>query len=244
MVITKAVKEGLATKSARVLEEKLAHGSASAVKKTIEKFGEDIWIHLDEQSIFEVVESGRDVVKKLTVLADHDWPLDDVDDGGNSLLHLAAETEDLDLIDFCLDAELNINAKNKAGERPLHVAVSAGSVGAVRRLVKAGANPSTWFIFGDEKYNLLHIAIGFRNNEVIKAILESPLLEINAVTGYGKKSAIHFAAEMGNSRAIGLLAAKRADLNIKDKNGDTPLQLALKLGKMEASKALQEAGAI
>jgi ankyrin repeat protein len=33
-------------------------------------------------------------------------------------------------------------------------------------------------------------------------------------------------------------------LNIKDKNGDTPLQLALKLGKMEASKALQEAGAI
>ena len=244
MVITTAGKEGLATKAARVLEEKLAHGSASAVKKTIEKFGEDIWIHLDEQSIFEVVESGRDVVKKLTVLADHNWPLDVVDDEGNSLLHLAAETEDLELIDFCLDAELNINAKNKAGERPLHVAVSAGSIGAVRRLVKAGANPSTWFIFGDEKYNLLHIAIGFRNNEVIKAMLESPLLEINAVTGYGKKSALHFSAEMGNSRAIGLLAAKRADLNIKDKNGDTPLQLALKLGKMEASKALQEAGAI
>ena len=84
-VITKAVREGLATKATRVLEEKLAHGSASSVKKTIEKFGEDIWMHLDEQSIFEVVESGRDVVKKLTVLADHDWPLDDVDDEGNSL---------------------------------------------------------------------------------------------------------------------------------------------------------------
>ena len=243
MVITKAVREGLATKAARVLEEKLAHGSASAVKKTIEKFGEDIWIHLDEQSIFEVVESGRDVVKKLTVLADHDWPLDEVDDEGNSLLHLAAETEDLELIDFCLDRELNINAKNKTGERPLHVAVSAGSVGAVRRLVKAGANPSTWFISGDEKYNLLHIAIGFRNNEVIKAVLESPLLEINAVTGYGKKSALHFAAEMGNSRAIGLLAAKRADLNIRDKNGDTPLHLAIRSGSLKAARALIEAGA-
>jgi ankyrin repeat protein len=177
------------------------------------------------------------------VLADHDWPLDGVDDEGNSLLHIAAETEDLELIDFCMDVELNINAKNKAGERPLHVAVSAGSVGAVRRLVKAGANPSTWFIFGDEKYNLLHVAIGFGNNEVIKAVLESPLLEINAVTGYGQKSALHFSAEMGNSRAIGLLAAKRADLNIKDKNGDTPLHLAIRSGSLKAARVLIEAGA-
>ena len=243
MVITKAVSQSLATKAARVLEEKLAHGSASAVKKTIKKFGEDIWMHLDEQSIFEVVESDRDVVKKLTVLADHDWPLDGVDHEGNSLLHIAAETEDLELIDFCMDVKLNINAKNKAGERPLHVAVSAGSVGAVRRLVKAGANPSTWFIFGDEKYNLLHVAIGFGNNEVIKAVLESLLLEINAVTGYGQKSALHFSAEMGNSRAIGLLAAKRADLNIKDKNGDTPLHLAIRSGSLKAARALIEAGA-
>ena len=243
MVITEAVREGLATKATRVLEEKLAHGSASSVKKTIEKFGEDIWMHLDEQSIFEVVESGRDVVKKLTVLADHDWPLDDVDDEGNSLLHLAAETEDLELIDFCLDAELNINQKNKIGERPLHIALSAGDVDAVKRLVAAGADPSLWFVRGDEKYNLFHIAIGFGNNEVIKAILESPLLKINAVTGDGQKSALHLAAEMGNSRAIGLLAATRADLNITDKNGDTPLHLAVRSGSLEAARALIEAGA-
>ena len=243
MVITEAVREGLATKATRVLEEKLAHGSASSVKKTIEKFGEDIWMHLDEQSIFEVVESGRDVVKKLTVLADHDWPLDDVDDEGNSLLHLAAETEDLELIDFCLDAELNINQKNKIGERPLHIALSAGDVDAVKRLVAAGADPSLWFVSGDEKYNLFHIAIGFGNNEVIKAILESPLLKINAVTGDGQKSALHLAAEMGNSRAIGLLAATRADLNVTDKNGDTPLHLAVRSGSLEAARALIEAGA-
>lgn len=243
MVITKAVREGLATKAARVLEEKLAHGSASAVKKTIEKFGEDIWMHLDEQSIFEVVESGRDVVEKLTVLTDHDWPLDDVDDEGNSLLHVAAEMDDLALIDFCMDVELNINAKNKAGERPLHVAISAGVVGAVKCLVEGGANPNLWFLSGDEKYNLFHIAIGFGNNEVIKAILESPLLEINAFTGDGQKSALHLAAEMGNSRAIGLLAAKRADLNVKDKNGDTPLHLAVRSGSLKAARALIEAGA-
>ncbi len=243
MVVTKAVREGLATKAARVMEEKLAHGSASAVKKTIEKFGKEIWVNLDEQCIFQVVDSGKDVIKKLILLADHDWPLDGADHEGNSLLHIAAEMDDPELIDFCMDAELNINAKNKAGERPLHVAVSAGSVGAVKRLVKAGANPSTWFIFEGEKYNLFHIAMGFSNNEVIKTVLESPLLEINAVTGYGKKSALHFAAEMGNSRAIDLLAAKRADLDIKAKNGDTPLHLAIRSGSLKAGRALIEAGA-
>ena len=41
-----------------------------------------------------------------------------------------------------------------------------------------------------------------------------------------------------------MLVAKGADLNIRDQDGNTPLQWALKLGKMEAAKALQEAGAI
>ena len=244
MVVTKAVREGLATKAVRILEEKLAHGSASAVKKTIKKFGKEILTYLHGQSIFDVIESKRDVIKKLKLLADHDWLfLDHVDSKGNSLLHVAVENEDMALIDFCVDAELNINQKNKVGERPLHIALSAGDVDAVKLLVSAGANPSLWFIGGDEKYNLFHLAIGFGNNEVIKAILESPLLEINAVTGYGQKSALHFASEMGNSRAIGLLAAKRADLNIKDKNGDTPLHLAVRSGSIKAARALIEAGA-
>lgn len=242
MIVTKAVSESMSTKAARVLEEKLAHGSASAVKKTIKKFGEDIWMHLDEQSIFEVVESGRDVIKKLHLLADHDWPLDHVNQEGDSLLHVAAEMGDVALTNFCINAGLNINAKNKAGERPLHIAVSAGAIDAVKCLVKEGANPGLWFISGDEKYNLFHIATGFGNNDVIKAMLESPLLEINAVTGDGQKSALHFCAEMGNSRAIGLLAAKHADLNVRDKDGNTPLHLAIRSENMKAARALIEAG--
>ncbi len=243
LVVNKTVVEALVTKGARVLEEKLAHGSAAAVKKAIKKFGEQIWMHLPERVIFDVVNSNRDVIKKLSLLADHDWPLDHVNQQGNSLLHVAVEMEEAALIDFCIEAGLNVNAKNKEGERPLHIAVSVGAVDTVKRLVEAGANPSLWFISGDEKYSLFHIAMGFGDNEVIKAILESPLLEINAVTGDGQKSALHFAAEMGNSRAIGLLAAKRADLNIRDKNGDTPLHLAIRSGNMKAARALIEAGA-
>ena len=225
------------------MEEKLAHGSAAAVEKTIEKFGEMIWEHLSLTAIFEVVDSERDVIEKLTLLDEYQWPLDSVNDDGDSLLHIAAETGDQALLDFCIGVGININAKNKKGERPLHVAVSSESVDAVKTLVKAGANPGLYFLSNDESYSLFHIATSFGNNEIIKALLESPLLEINAGTGYGKKSALHFAAELDNSRAISLLASKGADLNIRDRRGDMPLHLAIRSVSIKAARALIEAGA-
>ena len=243
LIKTKAVYEGIETKGARVMEEKLAHGSAEAVKKTIEKFGETIWDHLSSTVIFDVVDSDRDVIEKLSLLDDYQWPLDEVDGEGNTLLHVAAELGNTSLIDFCVDAGLNINAKNKEGERPLHVAVSAGAVDAAKSLLEAGANPSLYFLFNGESYNLFHIAIGFGNNEIIKVMLESPHVEVNAGTGNGKTSALHLAAVRGNSRAVALLAAKRADLNIRDKGGNTPLHLAISSGSMKAAIALIEAGA-
>ena len=243
LIFNRAVQDSMASKGARAMEEKLAHGSADAVKKTIEKFGEQIWICLPERSIFDAVDSERDVIKKLTLLADHQFPLDPVNREGNSLLHIAAEMGDLALLDFCIDAGLGIEKKNNQGERPLHVAVAAGSVAAVKRLIENGANPGSWYVGENEKYNLLHIATGFGNNDVIAEMLESPLLEINAVTGAREKSALHFAAELDNGRAVGLFAAKRADLNIRDKEGNTPLHLAIKSGSVKAARALLEAGA-
>jgi len=243
LIDSNAVNESMETRAARVMEEKLAHGSAAAVERTIEKFGEMIWKHLSLKAIFEVVDSERDVIEKLTLLDEYQWPLDSVNDDGDSLLHIAAETGDEALLDFCIGVGININAKNKKGERPLHVAVSSESVDAVKILVKAGANPGLYFLSNDESYNLVHIATGFGNNEIIKALLESPLLEINAGTGSEKKSALHFAAELDNSWAISLLASKGADLNIRDRRGDTPLHLAIRSGSMKAARALIEAGA-
>jgi ankyrin repeat protein len=242
-VTNKAVAEALETKGARILQEKLAHGSAKAVKKTIEKFGEEIWAHLHDQSIFDVIESGRDVVNKLRLLDEHGWPLDDVNAEGDSLLHLAVEMRDETLIDFCIDAGLPINEKNRKGERPLYIAVSAESVDAVKRLIQAGANPNLYFLLASDSYTLFQVAVVFGNNEIIKSMLESPLLEINAGTGNQNKSALHLAAELDNSRAVGMLLAKGADLNIRDRDGDTPLHSAIRSGSTRAANALIASGA-
>lgn len=43
-----------------------------------------------------------------------------------------------------------VNAKNKAGNRPLHYAVLEGHLGVVKLLLKAGASPSTRSKVGEE----------------------------------------------------------------------------------------------
>ena len=121
LMVNRVVGDMMASKGLRVLEEKLAHGSVEAVKNTIEKFGDKICSYLSGHVVFEVLESNRDVIKKLSLLADHQLPLDHVNEEGDSLLHIAAEMGDLALIDFCLDVGLRVDQKNAKGERPLHL---------------------------------------------------------------------------------------------------------------------------
>jgi ankyrin repeat protein len=172
------------------------------------------------------------------------WSFETKDHKGNSLLHKAIKSKDMEVINFCIAQYLDTNAENNDGDRPLHYALTGEMVDAVKILISGGANPSLWFVEKNEKFNFLYYAIAHANIDCISALLESPLLEINALGGEQEYSALHYAAGLDRSELIPILVAKGADLNIRSKEGYTPLQLALKAGKKEAVKALREAGAI
>jgi ankyrin repeat protein len=228
------------------LDEKLRHGSFKSVQKTEEKFGKMIWSALDAEAAFSAIKSKRDVMDKLIFLEKNQWSFEAKDQAGDSLLHKALEFEDLEVINFCIAKKIDTNAETNDGDRPLHYALTWGMVDVVKSLINGGANPSLWTVEKNKKYNFLHYAVIFANNDCIAAILESPLLEIDALglDRMQKYSALHLAASLDKSEVIAMLVAKGADLKIRDQDGDTPLQWALKMGKMEAAKALREAGAV
>jgi ankyrin repeat protein len=150
----------------------------------------------------------------------------------------------MEVINFCIAQNLDTNAENNDDDRPLHYALTGGMVDAVKSLISGGANPNLYFVEQNQKFNCLHYAIAHANNDCISALLESPLLEINALGGEQEYSALHYAVGLDRSELIPILVAKGADLNTRSKEGDTPLRLALELGKEEAVKALREVGAI
>jgi hypothetical protein len=244
VILNKPVIAWLDTKPSRVLAQKLRHGSFHSVQKTEEKFGKIIWSALDAEAAFYAIKSKRDVMDKLIFLKKNMWSFETKEYKGNSLLHKAIKSKDMEVINFCIAQYLDTNAENNDGDRPLHYALTQEMVDVVKILISGGANPSLLFVEKNEKFNFLYYAIAHANIDCISALLESPLLEINALGGEQEYSALHYAAGLNRSELIPILVAKGADLNIRSKGGDTPLQLALKAGKMEAAKALQEAGAI
>jgi hypothetical protein len=244
LLLNKFVIESLSTKASRVLDEKLMHGSFDSVQKTEERFGRVIWFALHPEAAFYAIKSKRDVMDKLIFLKNNRWSFETKDHKGNSLLHKAIRSESMEVINFCIAQNLDTNAENNDGDRPLHYALTGGMVDAVKSLISGGANPNLYFVEQNQKFNCLHYAIAHANNDCISALLESPLLEINALGGEQEYSALHYAVGLDRSELIPILVAKGADLNTRSKEGDTPLRLALELGKEEAVKALREVGAI
>lgn len=86
----------------------------------------------------KAVIKGRDSIAELLVENGADVYI--VDDYGNNILHLAAQSGHASLISFGLSHCVNVNATNVAGETPLHVAIEHDYVEIVDMLIRSGAD--------------------------------------------------------------------------------------------------------
>ena len=71
------------------------------------------------------------MIEKLTLLDEYQWPLDSVNDDGDSLLHIAAKTGDEELLDFCIGVGIDINATH-------HKSATSGLVTATATAISLG----------------------------------------------------------------------------------------------------------
>ena len=124
---------------------------------------------------------------------------------GATALFRATRSTDVTLIKLLVEKGANPSVKTKDQSTPLMVAAGLGAPRGGDEEVTEGAGR------GDPL-------------EVVKIFLEAGA-DVNAVNEQGN-TAIHYAAQGGRNRIIEFLASKGAKLDMKNKAGKTPLDLA------------------
>ncbi len=157
-------------------------------------------------------------------------------DAGNTPLHFAARTGELDVITTLLEAGADVAAVNVRSVTPLHMAVQNPE--AARALIEAGANVNAVDLAGRSP---LHWAANIASAETVALFIDHNA-DINLRDKNGQ-APLHLAATNGDVNTITALIEAGADVNARARYDTTPLHLAALHNHAEAASTLIEAGA-
>jgi len=147
------------------------------------------------------------------------WVIDEKKDDGYTALHLAALNNHLQVAETLIKmGHANLDIQNINHQTPLHLAVERQNIQIVRLLVSEGAKVNLTDRDGDTP---LHEALRRHTVWQIKTLQEKKDLSVDKVlmniTAHGRG---HISASIAH-----FLAAHSADLNLKNKDGFSPLHL-------------------
>ncbi|MDR3284285.1 MAG: ankyrin repeat domain-containing protein [Treponema sp.] len=161
-------------------------------------------------------------------------------DDGQTPLHFAAIQGQTGIVRYLLERGASVSAQDTSGSSPLHEAVRYGRVEVVSLLLEKGANPNALDSLG--KTPLLLIIPRGTQHEIYSLLMEKGSNPAAKDT-YGDTS-LHIAIMNNVDVSIfSKLAGARIDINERNKQGITPLALAVEHGKIDIASYLVERGA-
>lgn len=143
-------------------------------------------------------------------------------------LHVAASVGDENVMSILLDNGARININDENGMHPIHYAVKSGKTSVVRMILNCGASLTE---VDDRKNNVLHHACENGNDEMVIYLLR----QMNIIDNrniYGD-TALHLAAKSCTVKGILALINSGFNLEVKNNNGQTPLDVAISYKKDE-----------
>ncbi|WP_044742930.1 MULTISPECIES: ankyrin repeat domain-containing protein [unclassified Anoxybacillus] len=143
------------------------------------------------------------------------------DRDGNTPLHYAAGSGELEWVRLLYQQGADVNAANQSGTTPLMVAAQSGQTEIVQFLHKHGADIDH---ADKEGETALFQAVAGNYLETVRYLLKARA-DVNAQTKIGK-TALMIAAEYGYEPLVSLLLEHGADVRVKDQTGNTALSLA------------------
>jgi ankyrin repeat protein len=156
---------------------------------------------------------------------------------GNGILHYAAgwkQDTNTQIRSLVRDKGLPVDDKNASGETPLFWAVRADLPDTIQTLLEERANLGARDRLGN---TVLHAAVRQNAVNAAQTLLNADPALANSQNLEGR-SPLHDAAQLGITGLVKLLEDYRADIEIRDKEGNTPLMAATSRGAIPAVELL------
>lgn len=161
---------------------------------------------------------------------------------GETPLHRAAFRNEIEIINLLLQNGALVDIQRDDDEQPIHLAASNGAIEAIERLIRQ--DPSQLNTIGHEGKTPLYAAAITGRTEAMRTLLKlgANPNQINAHTGNG---VLHVAAIKNNPEIVTALTEFKADMNLLDRTGLTPLSLCELQShhSVETAQALMRNGA-
>ncbi|KAK7489780.1 hypothetical protein BaRGS_00018962 [Batillaria attramentaria] len=165
----------------------------------------------DDGDKVHVVVPSKQWCLALRLLADRQ--VDERDEEGNTLLHVAADTGDLDVVKIAVKSGASLTARNNKGQNPPQLAAN--------RKKRGKKKPGTSY----ECMGTLRKACRSGDQNTIKVLLCTSVSVQDKDNVFGS-TPLHVVCETGKTDIATLLISLDADVNVKDNDGHTPLHRA------------------
>ena len=143
------------------------------------------------------------------------------DKNGNTPLHLVTVMEDISLVQFIGKNKCDATAVNNDGDTALHLACRTNN----SKLIKAvlNLNRDAQIVSNINGDTPVHVTCRLGNQVLLN-------LQKSDLTRRELKSLIHVASENNHTHIVTILMDNNIDINVQDKNGDTPLHVVCRGG--------------
>ncbi|XP_014247997.1 E3 ubiquitin-protein ligase MIB1 [Cimex lectularius] len=160
------------------------------------------------------------------------------DSAGDTPLHDAISKKYDEMVTLLLDHNADIKVTNNNGFNALHHAAFRGNPSTMWVLLVM--SPRLWVVDEpkDDGYTALHLAALNNHVAVAQLLIHYGKADID-IQNLNLQTALHLAVERQHAQAVRLLVREGANLNITDKDGDTPMHEALRHHTMSQIKQLQ-----
>ncbi|KAL3868374.1 hypothetical protein ACJMK2_041187 [Sinanodonta woodiana] len=161
------------------------------------------------------------------------------DSEGDTAVHDAISKKRDDMIALLLEHHADISVTNNNGFSALHHAALRGNPSAMRILLTKVARHWVVDEKKDDGYTALHLAALNNHLEVAELLVQQGKANMD-IQNVNLQTALHLAVERQHTQIVRLLVREGCNMNIADKDGDTPLHEALRHHTLSQLRQLQD----